>query len=59
MRWLDRLLGREHPSLERYEDQRAIKELRVSFTKVHMRTDRLQKELERVNADLRRKVQAR
>ena len=56
MKWLDRLLGRPTSADEREQDRRAIKELHQSFDKVASRTERLERELLRVNAELRRKV---
>jgi len=55
MRWLDRLLGRQPHKEEREADQKALGELHDSFDKVRVRTDRLESELRRVNAELRRK----
>lgn len=53
MNWLDRLLGRTDGEDERAEDHRALTELRDSFDKVHRRTERLERELLRVSAELR------
>jgi hypothetical protein len=55
VKWLDRVLGRPEPD-ERDEDERALEDLRSSFKRVHQRTKRLEQELLRVNADLRRNV---
>ena len=52
MRWWNRLLGLPVDE-ERAEDLHAIEELRESFEHVHRRTERLEKELKRVNAQLR------
>ena len=39
---------------EREEDRAALNDLRESFDRVHGRTNRLEDELLRINADLRR-----
>ena len=56
MKWLDRLLGRPTPASEREQDLRALKDLRISFDKVYRRTERLERELVRVNTELRKRL---
>ena len=58
MRWWNRLLGLPVDE-ERAKDEEALEDLRRSFRHVHRRTERLEEELVRVNAELRRKMQAR
>lgn len=52
MKWLDRLLGK--PTEDERTDEEALTELRSSFRRVHRRTDRLEAELLRINAELRK-----
>lgn len=52
MNWRDRLLGR---SDDDREDHRALDQLHDAFDKVQGRTARLERELLRVNHDLRAK----
>lgn len=54
MKWLDRLLGRPPP--ERKAERKALEELHRSADKVKGRTSRLERELSRVNGELRRQV---
>lgn len=54
MKWLDRLLARPPAAHERALDHQALEELHDSFDNVQRRTDRLEKELRRVNAELRK-----
>lgn len=61
MKWLDGLLGRTTPDSagsERDKDRRALRELHRAFDQVQGRTERLQRELRRINSQLReRQVQ--
>ena len=54
VRWLDRLLGKPTPETERETDKRALRELHTAFNNVQGRTERLERELLRVNDQLRR-----
>lgn len=54
MKWLDRLLARPPAGRERELDHQALSELHDSFDKVQIRTERLEHELRRVNAELRK-----
>ena len=56
MKWLDRLLGRPTPATEREQDERALEDLRTAFDNVHSRTERLERELLRVNAEMRQRM---
>ena len=56
MRWLDRLLGKPTPETERDQDKRALRELNDAFDQVHARTERLERELLRVNAEMRQRM---
>jgi hypothetical protein len=58
MKWLDWLLGRPIED-ERQNDEQAIKELRASFRRVRNRTDSLEAELLRINAELKKKAARR
>ena len=46
----------EDSHLDQAEDDAAISELRTSFKRVHNRVNTLEAELERVNAQLRRRA---
>jgi hypothetical protein len=59
MTWLDKLLGKQRErerdlDREHAEDLQALDELRKASVTVHERTERLERELLRVNAELRR-----
>jgi len=56
VKWLDRLLGRPTPATEREQDERALEDLRTAFDNVHSRTERLERELLRVNAEMRQRM---
>jgi hypothetical protein len=50
MNWIDRLLGRsESESQELEEDKRALRNLKDSFKRVRVRTDRLVDDYERAD----------
>jgi hypothetical protein len=58
MKWLDHLLGRPPPDAraELEADRKVLNELHSTFDKVHGRSTRLERELRRVNIELRRQV---
>ena len=56
MRWLDRLLGKPTPETDREQDKRALHELNVAFDKVRDRRERLERELLRVNTEMRQRM---
>ena len=58
MSWLDRLLGRDPPEVqtERAKDKQALNELHDAFDNVQERTDRLERELVRVNKEIRQRL---
>jgi hypothetical protein len=57
VKWFDRLMGSlSSPETEREHDERAIQELDNAFDHVHRRHDRLVKELNRVNKEMRQKL---
>lgn len=56
MKWLDRLLGRPPHVAERKAERKALEELHRSADRVKGRTSRLERELSRVNGELRRQV---
>ena len=56
MKWLDRLLGRPTPATEREQDEHALKDLHTAFDRVNDRRERLERELLRVNAEMRQRM---
>lgn len=59
MKWLDTLLGRTHSEKEeRAKDQESLKELRSSFKRVGVRTDRLIEAYARAEAQRRKRRDA-
>ena len=61
MSWLDRLLGRDPPEVttERAKDKKALDDLHQSFDAVQGRTERLERELHRINRALREQKEPR
>lgn len=58
MSWIDRLLMRTPPEVvnEHEKDKEALNDLKTSFNNVQKRTNRLEQELQRVNAEIRNRL---